>query len=90
MADILPILATTAGVVSMIGYIPQVTHLVKVKNSEGISILAWSSWFVCNVVLLIYALSIKSIPYAIVEILSCLANLTVIFLTLKYKNKETK
>jgi len=88
MVGILPVLATIAGVVSMVGYIPQVGHLIKVKKSEGISVLAWSSWFVCNVVLLIYALSIKSIPYAIVEILSCIANLTVIFLTLKYRNKK--
>jgi len=87
MINILAIGAVTAGVVAIIAYVPQVAHLIKVKDSKGISVVAWSTWFFCNFLLLIYAVSIKDIPYIIVESLSCLANLTIIFLTIKYKNK---
>jgi len=88
MINILAIGATIAGVVAILAYVPQVAHLIKVKDSKGISFVAWLTWFLCNFILLIYAVSIKNIPYVIVYFLSCLANLTIIFLTAKYKNKK--
>ena len=93
MINILAVGAVTAGIVAIIAYVPQVTHLIKVKDSKGISVLAWIVWFLCNFMLLIYAISIKDIPYIIVQTLSCFANLSIIMLSIKYKNNrehETK
>lgn len=89
MVNVLAIGAVIAGIVAIAAYIPQVAHLIKVKDSKGISVVAWLTWFFCNSLLLIYAISIKDIPYIIVQSLSCLANLTIIFLTVKYKNKKS-
>ena len=88
MIDIFAIGAIVAGVIAIVAYVPQVKHLVEVKDSKGISVLAWSTWLLCNALLLAYAISIKNIPYLVADGLSCLANLTIIVLTIKYKNKK--
>lgn len=76
-----------AGIIGIVAYIPQVWHLIKVKNSEGISLIAWFSWLSGNILLLAYAISIKDMPYIIDYVLFCIANSTIIILTLKYKKK---
>jgi len=88
MINILAIGAVLGGVIGIIAYVPQVLHLFKVKNSEGISLLAWDSWLFGNLLLLIYAISLGNIPYIIDYSLFCVANATIIILTLKYKNKK--
>lgn len=85
MFNILAIGAIVAGIVAIAAHIPQATHLIRVKDSSGISVPAWLTWFLCNLVLFIYAFSIKNTPYIIVYGLSCLANLIIIILALKYK-----
>ncbi len=88
MFNILAFGAVVAGIIGIAAYIPQVWHLIKVKNSEGISLVAWFSWLLGNLLLLAYAISINNVPYIIDYILFCIANSTIIILTLKYKNKK--
>ncbi|MCX6718024.1 MAG: PQ-loop domain-containing transporter [Candidatus Staskawiczbacteria bacterium] len=85
MFNIFAIGAIVAGIIAIVAYIPQVKHLVTVKDSKGISVLAWLVWLLCNSLLLAYAISIVNIPYMIADGLSCLANLTIIILAIKYK-----
>jgi len=83
--DILAIGAVVAGVIGIAAYIPQFLHLVRVKDSSGISLIAWFSWLSGNILLLAYAISIKNTPYIIDYVAFCIANLTIIILTFKYK-----
>lgn len=85
LINILAIGAVFGGVIAVTAYVPQYLHLLKVKDSTGISVHAWWLWFLCNSLLLFYAIAIKNAPYIIVDGLSCIANLYMIFLTHRYK-----
>jgi MtN3 and saliva related transmembrane protein len=85
MINILAVGAVVGGIIGIIAYIPQGLHLIKVKDSAGISLFAWFSWLLGNLLLLIYAISIKNVPYIIDYSLFCIANMTIIILTFKYK-----
>lgn len=87
ITNILAVGAVIGGIISILAYLPQIRHLVKVKDSTGISIFAWYVWLFGNILLLVYAIAIFNISYIIVEIIFCLANLTMIFLTYKYRRK---
>lgn len=85
LTSILAFGAVIGGIIGISAYIPQFIHLIKVKKSIGISVFAWWMWFGGNFLLLAYALNIGNIPYTIVEVLACSANLMMITLTYKYK-----
>lgn len=87
ITQILAIGAIIGGIIGITAYIPQILHLIKVKDSTGISIIAWYAWLFGNILLLAYAISIVNTSYIIVETLFCLANLILIILTYKYKRK---
>jgi len=85
LTEILAYGAIIGGVIGISAYIPQFIHLIKVKESTGISVFAWWMWFGGNFLLLAYAINIGNIPYTIVEVLACGANLLMISLAYKYK-----
>lgn len=85
LTNILAFGAVVGGIIGISAYIPQFIHLIKVKESTGISVFAWWMWFCGNFFLLAYALNIGNIPYTIVEVLACSANILMITLTYKYK-----
>jgi len=87
IVNILAIGAVIGGIIGITAYVPQILHLVKVKDSTGISILAWFAWLLGNILLLAYAISIMNNSYIIVETLFCLANVILIVLTYKYRRK---
>jgi len=84
---ILAIGAVIAGIIGGIAYLPQITHLIKIKNSTGISVIAWLLWTGENLLLLVYAISIMNITFIIVEIIFSLACLIMVILTLKYRQQ---
>lgn len=85
IGEILATLALIGAIIGITGYFPQITHLVKVKNSTGISIFAWYVWFIGNFFLLLYAIYIVNFIYIVVEILFCLMNLIIIIMAYYYK-----
>ena len=75
-----------AELVSLAAYIPQYLHLLKIKDSTGISVASWWLWFVCNSIYLIYGLYIQDIFLIIAFLIAVVENLIMIMLTYKYKN----
>lgn len=78
-------LALIGAIIGLTGYLPQITHLLKIKNSKGISIFAWYIWLVGNLFLLIYAIYISNLVYIITESLFCLMNLIIIIMSYFYR-----
>jgi len=85
VTNILAIGAVIGGIIGITAYLPQFYHLIKVKDSTGISIWAWYAWLVGNILLLAYAIVIINTSYIIVEALFVLANIIMIILTYKYR-----
>ena len=74
-----------AETVNLLAYIPQYRHLLKVKDSTGISIASWWLWFTCTFIYLIYGIFIQDIFLMIAFLIAVLENVAMIVLTYKYK-----
>lgn len=74
-----------AELVSLAAYIPQYLHLLKVKDSTGISVTSWWLWFTCNSIYLVYSLFINDIFLVISFLIAVIENIFMIILTYKYK-----
>lgn len=83
---------STAGslgiLVVIIGYLPQIFHLIKIKDSTGMSISSWLVWLVGTAMLLVHAIGIKDLVFIIVETIYLVAIVTILLLIFKYKKSE--
>jgi lipid-A-disaccharide synthase-like uncharacterized protein len=68
-------------------YVPQIKHLLKVKDSTGISIFSWTIWLIGAMLLFLYAVHNKDLVFIILTTLETVSLLTVIILAIKYKKK---
>lgn len=83
--EILAIGAVIGGIIGAAAYIPQIKHLLQVKDSSGISMSAMWMWFTESILLLLYAINIKDLVYIFVYTVFLICCAIVIYLTLKYK-----
>lgn len=60
MIEILRILGFIGTVLVVIAYIPQIAHLIKQHCTYGISIKAWSIWFIATMLMLPYAFAVQA------------------------------
>ncbi|NQU77308.1 hypothetical protein HQ544_01275 [Candidatus Falkowbacteria bacterium] len=72
-------------IVILTAYLPQTIHLLKVKDSTGVSFLAWLIWGIGNALLLIYAITTRDKVYIILEAVSTSFIILLLFLIQKYK-----
>lgn len=77
-----------ANVLTIVAYLPQIIHLVKTKDSTGLSASAWLTWLASDVFLLIYGIGIKE-PL-IISIGALYTFFTLISLYYIYKFKPRK
>ena len=82
--EILGFIGTT---LIFLAYIPQITHLIKEKDSKGISIKAWGLWAVAGVLLLIHAIAIKDSVFITLQAINLIAISIIIVLAVKYKKR---
>lgn len=77
--------AVIGGFAATAAYVPQIIHLIKVKDSSGLSLSAWAIWLISNLLLLAYGISINNHPIIITQVLCSSSNLITLILALKYK-----
>lgn len=68
-------------------YIPQIIHLVKVKDSTGISVTSWLIWLLGALLLFVYAIYLKDTVFLVLTTLETIALVSVIVLAIRYKKK---
>jgi lipid-A-disaccharide synthase-like uncharacterized protein len=68
-------------------YLPQIIHLLRVKNSTGISIPSWIIWSVGALMLFSYAIYQKDAIFILLTTLEFLSLVTGIILAIRYKQK---
>lgn len=76
-----------AETVSLLAYIPQYRHLLKIKDSTGISVASWWLWSICNSIYLLYGIFIQDIFLTIAFSIAVLESIAMVILTYKYKQK---
>jgi len=68
-------------------YIPQIRHLIKEHCSAGISIRAYSLWFLAALFFLAYAGMIGDIVFIVAQVLNLVAICAIVIYVKKYENK---
>jgi lipid-A-disaccharide synthase-like uncharacterized protein len=72
--------------VVVIGYLPQIMHLIKEKCAWGISLRSWALWLAGGVLLFVYSLQKQDAVFTSVQAIQILA----IALTIFYARKSTQ
>jgi uncharacterized protein with PQ loop repeat len=68
-------------------YIPQIRHLIKEHCSAGISVRAYSLWFVAALFFLAYAGMIRDAVFIIAQVLNLAAICAIVIYARRYENK---
>lgn len=68
-------------------YIPQIRHLIKEHCSAGISIEAYTLWFLGALFFLAYAGMIKDVVFIVPQILNLAAICAIVIYARRYENK---
>jgi len=80
--------ALFGGALTAIAYLPQIFHLIKVKNSSGNSLYAWYLWLIGAVLPLIYSIYIKDFVFIIIQISYIICISVVIIFIYKYRKNK--
>lgn len=84
------ILGTLGSVISVAGNLPMLIHLVKTKDSTGQSLIAWSTWELANLMLLVYAIHINDIVFSLLQTAWVIFVAIIMGLVIKYRQKSVK
>ncbi|MGH9659913.1 MAG: SemiSWEET family sugar transporter [Bryobacteraceae bacterium] len=71
----------------IVGYIPQIVHLVKERCTAGISIPAFSLWCAASILFLIHAAMIGDAVFVGVQIVNLVAGGLIVWFCKKYKGE---
>lgn len=81
-------LGLIGAIIFVSAYLPQIIHLLKVKDSTGISIFSWAVWLIGALLLIVYAVSQRDIVFMALTILESSALLAVIILSIYYRRNK--
>ena len=75
---------------TLVASFPQVVRLIKMKQSDELSIITWSIWLISQSVSLLYVVSINNAPLIIVNVSWVIYYLSMLVLILKYRANNKK
>lgn len=70
-----------------VAYIPQIRHLIKEHCSAGISVQAYSLWFLASLLILAHAAMIKDIVFVFVQCVNLAAICVIVICCKEYENQ---
>ena len=71
----------------VVGYLPQLHHLIKEHCAAGLSLKAFALWCTAALLFLIYALIIHDTVFVVVQSVSLIANGFILILTKRYEGQ---
>jgi PQ loop repeat. len=81
-------LGFAGSIIFLVAYAPQIIHLIRIKDSTGISIWSWSVWFVGGLFLVVYAYYLGDPVFIFMTVLEAIALFIVLALALFYRFKK--
>jgi uncharacterized protein with PQ loop repeat len=81
------ILGMVGALIAGYAYIPQITHLVKQRCSEGISRKAFALWFISSTLMTINAIWTQSIAFILLGVIQIAASGTIFIFTNRYRGQ---
>ena len=71
----------------IVGYVPQIVHLVKERCSAGISISAFSLWCAASLLFLIHATVIRDAVFVVVQTVNLVAGGLIVAFCKRYEGE---
>ena len=81
------LLGVVGTVMVVLGYVPQVRHLIKEHCSAGVSTPAFALWCSSSLLFLVHAVVIGDAVFISVQVLSLVANGFVVFYSRRYRGQ---
>ncbi len=69
----------------IVGYLPQIVHLVKERCSAGLSITAYCTWGISGMLLLLYAIVRRDLVFVVLQAYHVGATALIFYFCVKYK-----
>lgn len=88
MTDIIEILYLISASIAVLAMVPQIKQLVLTRQSDELSLSTWTTWGCCQVVSLLYALSLHATAYIIVNVAWITFYGVMVTLIIKYRKKR--
>lgn len=85
---ILPVYFASSAI-GIIAMIPQLRRLIITKQSDGLSLTTWGTWACCQIISLIYALSVGAHAYALVCTIWIAFYWAMTILIIKYRKRRS-
>lgn len=82
------IIYLVSSVASVLAMVPQVKRLILTKQSDELSLGTWATWGCCQLVSLLYAISLNVRAYIIVNVAWISFYSLMVFLIVKYRKKR--
>jgi uncharacterized protein with PQ loop repeat len=73
--------------VCILGYLPQVIHLIKERCSAGLSAGAYCTWGIAAVLLLLYAILRRDVVFIVLQTYHVGATALIYYFCIKYKHR---
>lgn len=89
MQDIILPLYFASSTIGIIAMIPQLRRLIMTKQSDGLSLTTWGTWACCQMVSLLYALSVGARAYALVCVVWIAFYWMMVVLIIKYRKRRS-
>jgi uncharacterized protein with PQ loop repeat len=83
MTSILGFIGT---IIAVAAYIPQIVHLIKERCSAGVSLTTYSLWIISSLLLLLNAISIRSVVFIVFQVCNFIAICIILFFGNRYKS----
>ena len=84
-STILAVLSTIFGVVGSVGYFPQIWKMIKRKSSHDVSFKSYILFTPSCLFFLLYGISLNNIPLIIVDGISMVGAVLVMYFCIKYR-----
>ncbi len=81
------ILGFVATSLVIVGYIPQIVHLISERCTAGISISAFSLWCTASLLFLIHAAMIGDVVFVVAQTVNLVAGILIVVLCKRYEGE---
>jgi len=70
----------------LVAFLPQIFHLVKEHCAAGISVWAFSIWWVASLLLLVHAVGINDVVFIVLQCYQFMANAVIVLYAKRYEH----
>ena len=85
MIDFYEVIGLVAAFITTASFLPQVFKTYKTKDTSGLSLTMYTTFFIGIVLWLIYGIHLKSLPMILANSITAISSLFLVVMKLKYK-----